>query len=115
MAFSATTIQPIAKANPHAAIGADIAPSILSMLILSAFAAKKGSRSMGKMKRQLAWTMLKYKATHPFAKRANGVSNRTLIYILIGVLFLVLLAISPLAALIAAIVLLIIILSRGGL
>ena len=103
MALSATSIHPIAKATPTTPIGNDVTPSLLSMLILTAFAAKKGTKSFNKMKRKLAWSLLKYKAMSLFSKRAEGISDRTILYILLGVLFLVLLAISPLAALVVAV------------
>ena len=107
MAFSATLVQPVVKASTPASIGSDIAPSILSMLIVSVYAAKKSSKAMRKMQRQLAWNTLKHKATTLFSKRAEGVSDRTLLYILLGVIFLVVLAISPITALALAVVALI--------
>ncbi len=107
MALSATSLHPIAKANPTTPIGNDVSSSLLSMLILTAFAAKKGTKSFNKMKRHLAWNLLKYKAQSLFSKKAQGVSDRTLLYILLGVLFLVLLAISPIAALVVAVIALI--------
>lgn len=106
MAFSATTLHPVVKADTGAAIGSDVAPSLLSMLILSMYAAKKSRKAMRKMQHQLAWHMVKEKARSLFSKR-EGVSNRTLLYILLAVIFLVILALSPIAALAVAVLLLI--------
>jgi len=111
MAFSATTVKPVVPVPPNASVGNDMAPSVLSVLILSLYAAKKGSKSFRKMKRQLTWNVLKYKAQSLFSKRAEGISNRTLLYILLGVLFLILLALSPYAALAVAVILLILLLA----
>lgn len=112
MAFSATTVtSPVVPAHQPASVGSDMMPSILSVLILSLYAAKKGSKSFRKMKRHLAWNIMKYKAKTLFSKRAEGISNRTLMYILLGVLFLILLALSPIAALAVAVVVLILLLT----
>jgi len=111
MAFSATTVKPVAPVNHNASVGNDIAPAVLSVLLLSLYAAKKSSKSFRKMKRQLTWGLFKSKAKSLFSKRAEGISNRTLLYILLGVLFLILLALSPYAALAVAVILLILLLA----
>lgn len=103
MAFSATSVHPIAKNTPNTPVDNYTLPSLLGMLILTAYAAKKGSKSFNKTKRQLAWSLMKYKAKSLFSKKAQSVSDRTILYILLGVLFLVLLAISPISALVVAV------------
>jgi hypothetical protein len=110
MAFSSTTIEPVAKTNPGQTVTHDATASLLSAIVLSVYAAQKGRKNFRKMKRHFMWTAFKLKLKSLFSKQAQ-ISNRTLIYILIGVIALVLIFIAPLAALIVALTLLILILA----
>ena len=65
---------------------------------------------MRKMKRHMIWSALKLKAKSLFSKRV--VSDRVLIYILLGIIALVLVFYYPLVALIVALVALILILAH---
>ena len=63
------------------------------------------------MKRRLLWNALKLKFKSMFSKEA--ISDRVLIYILLGIVALVLVFYYPLIALIVALVLLILILTHS--
>src|SRR5436309_927371 len=111
MSFTTTTIQPVSK--PESQPLAEKTPSaaaLLSMLVLSVYAAQKGSKSFRKMKRRFMWTALKLKAKSMFTKK-RAVNDRTLIYILIGIVALVLVFYYPLLALLLAVIALILILT----
>jgi hypothetical protein len=82
-----------------------------STTMLSVYAAQKGRKNFRKMKRHFMWTAFKLKLKSLFSSKQAQISNRTLIYILIGVIALVLIFIAPLAALIVALTLLILILA----
>jgi hypothetical protein len=109
MAFSSTTIQPAAKSNPEHNLTNDPTASLLSALVLSVYAAQKSKKSFNKMKRQFLWTAFKLRLKSLFSKKR--VSDKVLIYILIGVVALILVFYAPLAALIIALVALILILA----
>lgn len=108
MALSATLVQPQTEApvhQPHQ----DIAPSMLSALLLTVYAAQKSKKNLRKLKRQFLWTALKLKLKSFLTGKA--VSDRVLIYILLGVVALILVFYAPLVALILALVVLILILA----
>ena len=113
MALSSTTIQPVTQPVSEKPIGNDAAAaSLLSMLVLSVYAAQKGKKSLRKLKRKFLWTAFKLKIKSMFApKKAGSISNRTLIYILLGVVLLAILFIEPLLALGIAVLALILILA----
>jgi hypothetical protein len=110
MAMSATTLQPVSENIPVNSIGKDAAAaSLLSMLLLSVYAAKKSRKSMRKLKRKFLWTAFKLKAKSLFSKKR--VTDRVLIYILLGIIALVLVFYYPLIALLVAVIALILILA----
>ena len=109
MAFSSTTIQPVSKPVADKPVDNTTTASLLSMLVLSVYAAQKSKKSFRKMKRKFLWTALKLKMKSMFSKKR--VSDRILIYILLGVIALVLVFYYPLAALIVALIALILILA----
>src|SRR5215208_3688643 len=109
MAFSSTTIQPVSKPVADKPVDNTTTASLLSMLVLSVYAAQKSKKSFRKMKRKFLWTALKLKMKSFFSKKR--VSDRILIYILLGVIALVLVFYYPLAALIVALIALILILA----
>ena len=86
MEFS-STIQPV-QAPPAEKTTTDYsaAASVLSMLVLSVYAAQKSKKAMRKMKRKFMWTAFKLKLKSMFSKAKKAPSDRTLLYILIGVL-----------------------------
>ena len=63
-----------------------------------------------KLKRQFLWTSLKLKVKSIFHPR-QSVSDRTLIYILLGVALIALIVLAPVAALVLAVLALVLILA----
>jgi hypothetical protein len=108
MAFS-STIQPASQPVSEKPADNSAAASLLSMLLLTVYAAQKSKKSFRKMKRKFLWTALKLKVKSLFS--GKRVSDKVLIYILLGVIALVLVFYYPLAALIVAAVALILILT----
>jgi|SRR5205809_271721 hypothetical protein len=106
MAFSTSTIKP---ATPQAPVSktdnATIAASLLSMLLLGAYAAKQGKKSLRKMKRHLMWNAFKLKMKSLFSKKET--SDRTLLLILLGVICLALILIEPVVGLIVLLLILV--------
>ncbi len=108
--MTTTTIQPVSKpASENTVIGDATAASLLSMLVLSVYAAQKSKKSMRKLRRRFMWTAFKLKMKSLFAKKR--VSDRVLLYILLGVVALVLVFYYPLIALLVAVLALILILA----
>ncbi|MER3464253.1 MAG: hypothetical protein C4329_07380 [Chitinophagaceae bacterium] len=103
MALSSTSIQ-----QPKAPTGTplskfDPASALLATLLLTMYAGKASAKQLRKLKRQVAWEAFKTKAKsflhNPF--KPASVSDRTLIYILIGLLVIILIFVSPIAAIAA--------------
>ena len=67
----------------------------LAAALLAAYGLHAGSKQLRKMKRHMALSLVKQKFKSLFSRRAEGISTRTLIYILLAVAFLALLAIEP--------------------
>ena len=110
MAFSSTTIQPVSKPVAEKPVDNGTALSVLSVLLLSAYAAQRSRKGLRKMKRQLVWTAFKMKMKSLFSKK-KAVSDRVLIYILVGIVALVLVFYYPVIALLVAVIALILILA----
>jgi hypothetical protein len=110
MAFSTTAIQPATQPVTEKPANSDVLSSLLGALMLSVYAANKSKKAMRKMRRRLVWTALKMKMKSLFSGKA--ISDRTLIYILLGIVALVLVFYYPIIALIVALVLLILILAN---
>ena len=108
MAFT-TTIQPVTEPVAPKTSNDGIAASLLSMLVLSVYAAKKSKKAMRKLRRRFLWTAFKLKMKSLFSKKR--ISDKVLIYILIGVVALVLVFYYPLIALLVAVIALILILA----
>ena len=106
-----TTTQPVSTPVQEQPISNSIADaSLLSMLILSVYAANKSKKELRRLKRKFLWTSFKLKMKSLFSK--NSITDRQLIlYIIIGVLALALIIVSPIAALIVAMLGLILILT----
>jgi fatty acid desaturase len=108
MAFS-TTIQQIEK--PVSTTPSNELPdALLSMLILSVYGAQMSKKTLRKLKRKFFWTSLKLKAKSIFNPKP-AVSDRTLIYILLGVALIALIVLAPIAALVLAVLALVLILA----
>lgn len=108
MTFS-TTIQQVEK--PVSTTPSNALPdALLTMLMLSLYGAQVSKKTLRKLKRQFFWTSLKLKVKSIFKPRAS-VSDRTLIYILVGVAIVALIFLSPYAALVLALLAIILILA----
>ncbi|HZF63195.1 MAG TPA: hypothetical protein VEZ55_01855 [Chitinophagaceae bacterium] len=112
MALPSSTIQTTATpANqPKEAIGGEVVASVLSAVVLSIYAGQKSRKQLRKLKRKMTWLLIKEKMRNAFAKPAD-IDRKTLTIILLGVLVLALVFISPVAALVLAILGLILILA----
>ncbi len=109
MALNTTIVQSVQPApNAKPANATDVS-GLLSMLMLSIYAAGKSRKGLRQLKRKLAWSALKMKFKSFFSRKS--VSDRTLIYILLGVVLLALLFIEPIAALLVVLIALILILA----
>ena len=110
MAFS-TTIQHVEKPveNQSQTPTNDLADVLFSMVLLSVYGAQMSQKTVRKMKRQFFWNSLKLKAKSLFSKKQ--VSDRTLIYILLGVALIALIVLAPVAALVLAVLALVLILA----
>src|SRR4051794_6973862 len=98
MAFTTTTIHTVSTPeSEQQPIDHTCAASLLSMLVLSVYAAQKSNKNFRKLKRRFMWTAFKLKMKSLFSKRASN--DNILIYILIGVVALVLVFYYPLIAL----------------
>ena len=104
MAFLSNSTQPVAKPTSEKPIDNTAAEaSLLSMLVLSVYAARKSKKSFRRLKRKLVWSALKLKMKSLFSrKRASD--RQLILYILLGILVLVLVFYYPIVALIVAII-----------
>lgn len=109
MAFSTTAVQPVNTPVSEKPANSDALSSLLAALMLSVYAAQKSKKTMRKMRRQMIWSALKMKMKSLFSKKA--ISDRVLIYILIGIVALILVFYYPVLALILALIALILILA----
>ena len=107
MALTSTTLKPVEK-TPEQSTGLTIdhtAP-VLAALVLSVYAAQKSRKQLRKLKRQALVALFKHRVQHSFSrltslfskKSPQSISNRTLLYILLGLAVLILLFIEPIAA-----------------
>jgi hypothetical protein len=85
--------------------------SLLTMLVLSVYAAKKSKKEFRKLKRRFLWTAFKLKIKSFFSRKEAVTNRQVVLYIIIGVLALALILVSPIAALIVAMLGLILILT----
>lgn len=107
MALSTTTVQPVSDL-PATSVshGNDAAAPLLATLLLTVFAAQKSKKQLRQLKRKAIIALLKYKLMEPFVKVKNlfsknkqaGISNTTLLYILLGLLVLILIFVEPIVA-----------------
>jgi hypothetical protein len=109
MALSSTTIKPVEKTQePSNTISVDNTAPVLAALVLSVYAAQKSRKQLNKLKRQALVALFKHRVqqsfrnfTSLFSKNApQSISNRTLLYILLGLAVLILLFVEPIAAIV---------------
>ena len=111
MAFTTMTNHPVSTPAQEHSVDHTAAASLLSMLVLSVYAAQKTNKKFRQLKRRYLWTAFKLKMKSMFSKKAANNNDRILIYILIGIVALVLVFYYPIIALILAVVALILILT----
>ena len=111
MAFSTTTAH-IEKptSQPSQQPSNDVTDVLMSAILLSMYGAQMSKKTVRKLKRKFFFTSLKLKAKSLFSPRTS-VSDRTIIYIILGVALLALLLINPVLVLALAVVVLILILA----
>jgi hypothetical protein len=109
MAFTTTTIHTVSTPVAEQPVDHTGAASLLSMLVLSVYAAQKSNKNFRKLKRRFLWTAFKLKLKSLFSRKASN--DNILIYILLGVVALVLVFYYPLIALLVAVIALILILT----
>ena len=111
MSLSTSTLQP--APGPVAEKPADNATSasLLSMLVLSVYAAQKSNKQFRKLKRRFLWTSFKLKVRSMFRHKAGEINDKILLYILLGIVALVLVFYYPIIALLLAVTVLVLILT----
>jgi len=106
MAYSSTAVHPQRDSpdNFNNSSPSNSAAALITIL-LAIYAAQKSKKQLRKLKRQLAFTYLKdvlrskiNKFKSLFSKKPAPTSDRTLLYILLGLLVLILIFIEPLVA-----------------
>jgi hypothetical protein len=122
MAFSTTTAaSPIEPAQPSIIENHASAASLMAAVMLSLYAAQKSKKQMRQLKRKalLAFTKLRLQMAFNNFKSlftrnaAANISNRTLLYILLGLAILILLFISwPAAVVLLLLGILLVLLSK---
>ena len=112
MAFT-STIQPTTNNTTPAAkepMANGAIASLMAAVMLSVYAGQKSRKQLRKLQRKLTWMLVKQKVQSVFQKPAD-LDRKTLTIILLAVLVLALVFISPIAALVLAILGLILILA----
>ena len=84
--------------------------SLMAAIVLSVYAGQKSRKQLRKLQRKLTWLVIKQKVKNAFTK-PEDIDRKTLTIILLAVLVLALVFISPIAALVLAIIGLILILA----
>jgi ABC-type bacteriocin/lantibiotic exporter with double-glycine peptidase domain len=112
MALTTTSVQQPTQSTAKPGLSfTDAASPLLAALLLSVYAAQKSKKQLRKLTRTALLGMLKFQMNSTFSriksfftgKAPAPVSSKTIIYILIGVLALVLVFYYPLIALIVAV------------
>lgn len=108
MAFTSTLVPSTVENTPAPASSTPntMAP-LLATLLLTVYAAQSSKKQLRKLKRQAVLALFKYKMQATFArvkslfskdKKIDGISNTTLLYILLGLLVLILIFVEPIIA-----------------
>jgi membrane-associated HD superfamily phosphohydrolase len=111
MAFVTAAPQSTGKVDPSPSSHVPDITALLSMVLFSVYAAKKSKREMRRLQRKLLWTVTKLKLGSMFSFKRAISDRQLLIYILLAVIFLTLLVVYPLLALLAALIILVLILT----
>jgi hypothetical protein len=110
MAFISTVTQVERPTTPSSRQPSNnISDVLLSMILLSMYGAQMSKKAVRKLKRKLFFTSLKLKLKSMFKPR--NVSDRTLIYVILGAALIALIIIDPVLVLALAVVVLILILA----
>jgi len=112
MAFT-STLQPTNGNVPvtKEPMGNAAMASLLAAIMLSVYAGQKSRKQLQKLKWKLGWLLIKQKVHNAFSKKPADLDRKTLTIILLAVLVLALVFISPIAALVLALLGLILILA----
>ena len=108
MAFSSTLVPATVENIPatNSSTPNTMAP-ILATLLLTLYAAQGSKKQLRKLKRSAVFGLFKYQMQAAFARvkslfskgnKIDGVSNTTLLYILLGLLVLILIFVEPIIA-----------------
>ncbi|RYY97422.1 MAG: hypothetical protein EOO11_10935 [Chitinophagaceae bacterium] len=101
MSLTTTTVQPQAETSiPVPSQPDNHNAPLLAAVMMSVFAAQLSRRQLRRLKRRALWELAKAKFNALLGRRDTGISNRTLIYILLGVAVVILCFIAPVAAII---------------
>ena len=80
-------------------------------ILIAMYAAQKSKKQLRKLRRKLAFTYMREAIRHKankfkswFSRKPEGSSDRTLLYILLGLLVLILLFVEPIVAIIVLLV-----------
>ena len=112
MAFSSTAVQP--QGNSTDSVNNSTTPNSAAALIailLAMYAAQKSKKQLRKLRRRFAFTYMKEavrtkvnKFKSLFSKKPAPTSEKTLLYILLGLLVLILLFVEPVVAIVVLLV-----------
>ena len=111
MAFTSTLVPSTVENTPATASSSPntMAP-LLATLLLTVYAAQTSKKTLRKLKRQAVLGLFKYRMQSTFARvkslfskgqKIEGISNTTLLYILLGLLVLILIFVEPIIAIAA--------------
>lgn len=112
MALSSTAVHPQGNFTPIFSnpTTANSAAAVMAILI-AMYAAQKSKKQLRKLRRRLAFTYMKevirnkaQKFKSLFSKKPAPTSDRTLLYILLGLLVLILLFVEPVVAIVVLLV-----------
>ncbi len=111
MAFTSTLVPSTVENTPAATSATPNAMApVLATLLLTVYAAQSSKKHLRKLKRQAVVALFKYQMQSTFAKvkslfsrdkKIDGISNTTLLYILLGLLVLILIFVEPIVAIAA--------------
>lgn len=110
MAYTSSTVQPQPANSSNPLSNAAEPASMVAALLLSVYAAQKSRKQLRKLKRKAILTFMKLKlkqSIHNMFSRTKmeGISTRTLLFILLGLLVLILLfTLPPLVAIVVLII-----------
>jgi hypothetical protein len=110
MAFTSSTVQPQPNTPTTPVPGAADPASMVAALLLSVYAAQKSRKQLRKLKRKAVLTFLKLRLKHTISNmfsrtKVEGISTRTLLFVLLALLVLILLlTLPPLVAIVVLII-----------